>query len=123
MYLSARANSIVAGNTADSGSNCSGGVTSAGHNLDSGVVCGFSAPGDLSSTDPTLGPLQDNGGPTPTHALLADSPAIDAGDPVGCPGTDQRGVRRPQGAGCDIGAVEVQGLAPHAGSGVSGARP
>ena len=63
--------------------------------------------------DPLLGPLADNGGPTWTHALLAGSPAIDhipagvsgCGDPIG---TDQRGVARPQGAGCDIGAFELR---------------
>lgn len=48
----------------------------------------------------------DNGGPTETHALLVGSPAIDAGDANYCPETDQRGVTRPQGAGCDIGAFE-----------------
>jgi len=55
-----------------------------------------------------IGPLQNNQGPTKTHALVAGSPAIDAvplGDP-GCTGTDQRGVPRPQGGGCDIGAFE-----------------
>jgi hypothetical protein len=55
--------------------------------------------------DPRLGPLQDNGGPTPTHALLPGSPAIDTSS--ACPATDQRGVTRPQGAGCDIGAFEA----------------
>ena len=49
-----------------------------------------------------LGPLRDNGGSTFTHALRPDSPAIDTGDPDQCPATDQRGVSRPQGAGCDI---------------------
>jgi hypothetical protein len=54
-----------------------------------------------------LGPLQDNGGATLTHALVPGSPALDAA-PVdaNCPATDQRGVTRPQGAACDIGAVE-----------------
>jgi hypothetical protein len=67
----------------------------------------------MSNTDPKLGPLADNGGPTRTHALLPGSPAIDRGntdvcsaDPVG--GVDQRGVTRPQGAACDIGAYESQ---------------
>lgn len=57
-----------------------------------------------------LGPLQNNGGPTPTHALLAGSPALDAGtclDLDGNPVTkDQRGINRPQGPACDIGAYE-----------------
>lgn len=52
--------------------------------------------------------LQDNGGPTFTHALVTGSPAIDASPvDVDCPATDQRGVTRPQGAACDIGAFEV----------------
>ena len=53
-----------------------------------------------------LGTLADNGGPTQTMALLAGSVAIDAGDDLSCPATDQRGVLRPQGAHCDIGAYE-----------------
>jgi len=58
--------------------------------------------------DPILGPLADNGGFTQTHALLPGSSAIDAGnsDPAVCPDTDQRGVARPIGNGCDIGAYE-----------------
>jgi hypothetical protein len=58
--------------------------------------------------DPLLGPLQDNGGPTQTLALLPGSPAIDAALLANCPATDQRGVSRPQGAGCDIGAFELE---------------
>jgi len=69
--------------------------------------------------DPQLGPLQDNGGPTPTHALLPGSPAIDAGG-SDCPppATDQRGFPRPVDgnddgvATCDIGAYELGGTAP-----------
>ena len=53
-----------------------------------------------------LAPLALNGGPTRTHALLAGSPAIDAGAATDCEATDQRGVSRPQGAGCDIGSYE-----------------
>jgi uncharacterized repeat protein (TIGR01451 family) len=59
------------------------------------------------STDPLLGTLQDNGGLTFTHALLPSSQAINGGDNSGCPSTDQRGVPRPQGAACDIGAYEL----------------
>ena len=63
---------------------------------------------DASPIDPVLGTLQNNGGPTETHALLAGSPAIDAGS-AGCPppAADQRGVPRPQGPGCDTGAFET----------------
>jgi CSLREA domain-containing protein len=93
------------------------GITSHGHNLDSDGTCNLDpAKGDLPSTDPKLGPLQDNGGPTLTHALLLHSPAIDAGDNSGCGATDQRGYHRPMDgdgdgtATCDIGAVEHLGL-------------
>ena len=61
------------------------------------------------SSDPNLGPLADNGGPTPTMALLTGSPAIDTGDDESCPATDQRGVGRAQGSHCDIGAYEANG--------------
>ena len=53
-----------------------------------------------------LGPLQDNGGPTFTHAPLPGSPVLDAASPFGGVRVDQRGIRRPQGSGFDIGAVE-----------------
>ena len=86
-------------------------ITSAGHNLSGDSSCSFTATGDLQNTNPLLGPLADNGGPTQTHALLAGSPAIDAGSPD-CPppAADQRGVARPQGTACDIGAYERAGV-------------
>jgi cysteine-rich repeat protein len=56
--------------------------------------------------DPMLGPLQDNGGPTDTHELLPGSPALDSGEDANCPSEDQRGVVRPLGGKCDIGAFE-----------------
>jgi hypothetical protein len=55
-----------------------------------------------------LGLLADNGGPTETMALGTGSPAIDAGDDATCESMDQRGVSRPQGAHCDIGAFEIE---------------
>ena len=61
---------------------------------------------NASPIDPKIGPLADNGGLTRTHALLAGSPAIDAASSANCPPVDQRGVSRPQGAGCDIGSYE-----------------
>jgi CSLREA domain-containing protein len=89
------ANSIVAGNRDVSGSgtvapDCSGAIVSSGANLIGSVDgCGYSSGlADLVERDPLVAPLADNGGPTPTHALLAGSPAVDAGNY----GTD---IRRP----------------------------
>jgi CSLREA domain-containing protein len=91
---------------------------SMGHNIDVGTGCALTATGDLSNTDPVLGSLQSNGGPTQTHALLAGSPAIDAGG-TDCPppATDQRGTTRPMDGNhdgisrCDIGAYELNAAA------------
>jgi CSLREA domain-containing protein len=101
---------IIANNT---GGDCAATpIQSEGHNMDTDGSCGLSATGDMSNTDPSLGPLQSNGGPTLTHALLAGSPAIDGGDIADCAPTDQRQVARPldgDGDGspfCDIGAYE-----------------
>jgi hypothetical protein len=100
---------IVANSTG--GANCLGArpVEGAGYNMDSGTSCGFSKSTDLNNVDPLLGQLANKGGRTETMALLAGSPAIDAGGTpaTGCPATDQRGVPRPQGPACDIGAFEV----------------
>jgi pectin methylesterase-like acyl-CoA thioesterase len=91
-------NTIVANGP---GANCTGGVTDGGNNLQfPGTSCGATVP----VVDPLLGPLQNNGGPTSTRALLQDSPALDAGN--NCALVDQRGVPRPQGSACDIGAYE-----------------
>jgi len=80
-----------------------------GFNLDSGTSCRLSQVTDLTGTDPLLGPLASNGGPTQTQALQPGSPAIDHGGTSanGCPPTDQRGITRPQGPACDIGAFEL----------------
>jgi hypothetical protein len=110
-------NTIIAGNSASGGGpDCYGvALNSQGHNLIQDVTA-CPATGDTASNitgqDPKLGPLADNGGPTQTQALLVGSPAIDAGSPD-CPppATDQRGVSRPQGPACDIGAFEL-GSAP-----------
>jgi CSLREA domain-containing protein len=98
-------NTIIANNA---GSNCLGlAIVSLGHNLEDANTCLLTGTGDLPNTNPLLLALHDYGGPTLTHALLAGSPAIDAGSNVDCPTTDQRGVVRPQGAACDIGAFEL----------------
>jgi hypothetical protein len=85
-----------------------GPVTDGGHNLDVGSSCAFNGATDLRNTNPQLGPLAGNGGPTQTQALLAGSPAIDAGGtcPAADGGVDQRGL--PRFSPCDIGAYEVQ---------------
>lgn len=104
-------NTIVAGNfVGTTASNCSfdAGATSNGGNLEGSTDCDFDAPSDLRNTNPSLLPLANNGGQTDTHALPPTSPAVDAGVGAGCPGTDQRGVFRPLGAACDIGAYEFQ---------------
>jgi CSLREA domain-containing protein len=112
--MTAMTNTLVANNAP--GTDCNGAPRSCGHNLDSDGSCHLSAEGDLPNTDPKLGPLQDNGGPTFTHALLFGSPAMDAGDNSACPATDQRGFVRPMDgdgdgtATCDIGAFEHLGL-------------
>ena len=68
--------------------------------------CAYTAAaGDISGLDPKLGPLADNGGPTPTHALLSGSAALNKG--AGCARNDQRGVPRAAGGACDIGAYEL----------------
>lgn len=99
-------NTIIASNTPN---NCNGGITNGGYNIDSAADCAFgSNNGSMSNTDPKLRPLANNGGSTKTMALGLNSPAIDAivGN-VNCPPTDQRGVHRPTGLRCDIGAYEA----------------
>ncbi len=83
-----------------------------GHNLSSDASVPLPGVGSLTNTDPRLGPLADNGGPTLTMALLAESPAIDAADTASAPITDQRGFPRPVGQAADIGAFEFPPTAP-----------
>ncbi|MFZ1396726.1 MAG: choice-of-anchor Q domain-containing protein [Candidatus Promineifilaceae bacterium] len=96
--------------------NCSGSISSSGYNLASDNSCNLMAAGDKNNTDPLLGPLQNNGGATFTHALLSNSPAIDTGNNTVCQISDQRGAIRPgdgDGNGsfvCDIGAYEATPL-------------
>jgi hypothetical protein len=110
-YLVVR-NSIIAGNYAeDGGPDFWGTLTTSGFNLigDPQGGSGF-APTDLLNVDPLLGPLQNNGGPTATFALLPGSPAIDAGDNTDASQWDQRGPGFPRvvNGTIDIGAFEVQ---------------
>jgi hypothetical protein len=97
----------------NSGANITGTMTSLGYNLSSDDGGGnLTGPGDQINTDPMIGPLQDNGGPTLTHALLPGSPAINAGDPNFTPPPfyDQRGprFRRVFNGRIDIGSFETQ---------------
>jgi hypothetical protein len=113
-------NTIIAGNRVRGTSahhDCSGTITSQGHNL-IGDTTGCTLAGDLTGNqldvDPLLRPLEDNGGPTPTHALPKASPAVDAANTLSAPAIDQRGVARPQQsrrrlpAVSDIGAYEFE---------------
>ncbi|NJN54124.1 MAG: hypothetical protein HC804_04825 [Anaerolineae bacterium] len=93
----------------DGGANClwaDDTIVSLDYNLASDNSCPLTQANDLPNTDSMLGPLQDNGGPTETHALLPSSPAIDAGNAAACPATDQRGYGRPFGSDCDRGSYE-----------------
>jgi hypothetical protein len=104
-------NTIVANST--NGKNCSTRIIDGSFNIDDGTSCSFSAANhSLPSTNPKFASsLANNGGPTKTIALLKRSPAINAIPKTknGCGTkitTDQRGVKRPQGKRCDIGAFE-----------------
>ncbi len=116
-----------AGATGGTLTNNFGAITSSGYNLSSDAANGdaqtapggfLNATGDLRNTDPLLGALANNGGPTQTIALLSGSPALDKGKDLGTIGTDQRGRTRPYnnsavpnasgGDGSDIGAYEEQ---------------
>jgi CSLREA domain-containing protein len=117
---------IIAGNFDNSSGvihpDCSGTFTSQGYNLiqnTTGCTINGNTTGNKLGVDPNLGPLADNGGSTLTHALPAKSPAVDAGNPGGCPDgkginltIDQRGYARPVNGNtapdiaCDIGAFE-----------------
>jgi hypothetical protein len=101
-------NSIVANNGPQ---DVEGAITSSGYNLIGNSAGGSGyAPSDLLDVDPKLGPLQDNGGPTQTMALLSGSPAIDSGTNQMAPEWDQRGPGYPRvvNGTIDRGAFEVQ---------------
>jgi CSLREA domain-containing protein len=111
-------NTIIARNTAGSGPDCYGTLMSKGYNLiGSTSACTITGTitGNLLGVNPLLGPLHDNGGFTETRALKKGSPAVDHGAPfkpgsggTACASSDQRGVKRPQGPRCDIGAYELK---------------
>jgi predicted outer membrane repeat protein len=110
-------NTILAND--NQGSNCSEPITDGAYNISDDASCAFSASTSKNSTNPRVHPqgLRNNGGPTHTIALLPNSPAIDAIPRAinGCGTdveTDQRGLLRPQGPACDIGAFEVQKKTP-----------
>jgi CSLREA domain-containing protein len=127
-------NTIVAANIGGSAPDCSGTLTSGGHNLVQqleGCAIAGNRAGNLLQVAPLLGPLVDNGGPTRTHALAPGSPALDAGSRAvpgsggsACAPTDQRGFSRPSDgdgndkATCDIGAFEAQALLRNGGFGI-----
>jgi hypothetical protein len=88
---------------------CQGMLNSLGFNLiEVTTNCSIQglSPTDITGLDPLLSPLGHHGGPTFNHVLLPGSPAIEAGSPGACPSPDQRGLPRPVGSNCDIGAVE-----------------
>lgn len=93
-------NSLLASNT---GGNCGGSVSAGADSLADDASCGGAT---VNATGIGLLPLAQNGGATQTMALGAGSAAIDTAAPSHCPATDQRGVARPRGARCDVGAYE-----------------
>ncbi len=113
-------NALLAGNRVDGGQgpDCFGPITAEGYNLvQNPASCGVQGdPARLLGVDPRIGPLQNNGGASSTHALPAGSPAIDAAPDSGCPASDQRGVDRPLDgnadlrAVCDLGAFEYEAI-------------
>ncbi len=120
-------NTILGDNSDGSGDrDCvldAGAQSSGGYNLvEKRGNCTLSSTGDQSGPDPKLGSLADNGGPTPTRALLAGSPALDKGNCQdhggGVVPIDQRGLHRPADgnsdgqAACDVGAVEMNAASP-----------
>lgn len=125
-YAIAMADTLIAGGTSPvGGGNCAfesieAIVVSEGDNAEDADECELTGPGDLVNAKLALGPLRGNGGPTQTIALSAGSAAIDAGNPAGCIASeaggvllvDERGVARPQGPRCSIGAFEYVPPAP-----------
>ncbi|MCE9623976.1 MAG: hypothetical protein K8R69_00770 [Deltaproteobacteria bacterium] len=113
---SSLANSIVAGNSATgAGPDCFNNsiLNSVAPNLIQDTTdCDTAGVAPLTGAPGLAAALADNGGPTQTLALIEGSQAIDAGDNGSCLATDQRGVSRPQGENCDLGAFELGGDVP-----------
>jgi CSLREA domain-containing protein len=112
--LTTLGNTIVAENTDGNDADCggTGAFDSMDHNIAGDGTCNLIEAHDQPSTDPDLGPLQPNGGPTQTMKPDPGSPAVDAAGDAICKARpvsrrDQRGIKRPQGSACDIGAVEL----------------
>jgi hypothetical protein len=110
-------NSIVAGNTSEEPEgdfavaamqtdDCDLSVGTNGGNLEGGTTCGFRDARDKQNADPKLAALAANGGPTRTHALAADSPAVNMAVAGRCLASDQRSIPR-VAAACDSGAYEL----------------
>jgi len=125
------ANVLFAGNVVlpSTPSNCGIAIgtdpfVSEGGNLSSDATCALAGIGDRTNLDPALTPLADNGGPTLTHALAADSPAVDGGRDASCQSVDQRAQPRPTDgdsngtAACDVGAFELGAVLENCTNGV-----
>jgi hypothetical protein len=113
IFVAAGASLVSTNSIIESGCSVIGSVVSGGWNIETpGDSCGLSDPTDLvnvTTLQLKLGPLQDNGGPTETHALLPGSVAIDVIPADMCEvDEDQRGEPRPGGTMCDVGSFEVQ---------------
>jgi hypothetical protein len=113
-------NTIIAGNTSNGATpdDCYGPINSQDYNLiqtTTGCTITGSSTHNIYGVSPQLAALAQNGGPTQSMALMAGSPAIDAGNPLtpgpgtnACESLDQRGITRPRGMLCDIGAYELE---------------
>ena len=99
------AGSIVANNTGTIGADCDGTLVATGVNLVETPGVGCTVGGTVLNLEPNLAVLAANGGTTQTRLPALNSPAVDAGG--ACGGTDQRGVTRNRGAGCELGSVEL----------------
>ena len=107
-------NTLVA-NPTQGGNHTGSAILDGGNNLSSDATLPLGAASSLTNTNPNLGPLTNNGGPTPSLALLTGSPAIDRGQTIPGLFSDQRGQFRPSGKAFDIGAYEFQVLGMDAG--------